>query len=55
MTKEQKRIASNAIADVVRNAMDTSRERPTKKELRRLAKATASAMAVGFKRLNSAD
>lgn len=52
MTKEQKRIAAIAIADIVRNAADCKESRPSAKALKALAKAAASAIAAGIQRFN---
>jgi len=53
MTKEQKRIAAIAIADIVRNAADCNKEiRPSAKALKALAKAAAKAIAAGIRRVN---
>lgn len=52
-TPEQQRIATQAIADTVRQAMD-SKEPPAADAIKALATSTAAALAAGIQALNGA-
>ena len=54
ITEDQKRIAFNCIADVVKDAA-TNREKPSAEELKKLAEGVADAVVAGFKKINEAN